>query len=151
MRPVRTAPFHCCHIRSFPIPPFALELSLELASALTEHGENAYQTSNVLASRYEHFVPEPVTLNRIKQRLLEAVRKFKQLPQKFQQLIRSNRSRGSITLSALIACASSYQSQVLVGASGARALSHDWFYVFQEELSYMQRDFLFGTPSQKRF
>jgi hypothetical protein len=127
---------------------------LELASALTEHGENAHQTSNVLASRYEHFVPEPVTLNRIKQRLLEAVRKLKQVPQKLSRkarLIRSSRSRGSITLSALIACASNYQSQVLVGASGARALSHDWFYVFQQERPYMQRDFLFGTPSQRRF
>jgi hypothetical protein len=80
---------------------------------------------------------------------LEAVRKLKPLPQKFQSLISPILSRGSITLSELITLVSNYQSEVLAGASGqgaspfsgARALSHDWFYVFQQERPYMQRDF----------
>lgn len=133
-----------------PYSPYALPTTFTLAAALTEHGENPYQTSQVLASQYENLNPEPATLTRIKHRLLEAVHKLKQVPQKFQSLISPLLSRRSITLSELLALLGSYQSPVLVSASGARALSYDWFYVFQEERPYMQRDFLFGTPSQKR-
>ncbi len=54
------------------------------------------------------------------------------------------------TLADFITLLVTYHSQALVGVSGASGLSYDWFYVFQAALPYMERDFLVGTPSQKR-
>jgi hypothetical protein len=134
-----------------PYSPYALETSVELAAVLTEHAGNAYQTSQALASRYENLNPDPGTLTRIKHRLLEALRKLKQLPQKLQQMINPPGATVPATWAELMAVVNNYQSQVVVAVAGVGALSHDWFYVFQEHQPFMQRDFLFGTPSQQRF
>jgi hypothetical protein len=133
-----------------PYSPYALETSVELAAVLTEHAGNAYQTSQALASRYENLNPDPGTLTRIKHRLLEALRKLKPLPQKLQQMINPPGATVPATWAEFITVVNNYQSQVVVAVAGVCALSHDWFYVFQEHQPCMQRDFLFGTPSQKR-
>lgn len=129
---------------------------MELVSALNAHADNAYQTSQVLASQHEHLNPDPTTLGRIQRRLVETLRKLQSRfagPEKFQQMLHQNKSSNSrslVTLADLIALLVSYHSQVLLEVSGPCALSYDWFYVFQAALSYMARDFLVGTPSQKR-
>ena len=142
-----------------PYSPYALPTTIELVSALRAHADNAYQTSQALASQYEHLNPEPTTLGRIQRRLVEALRKLQSRfagPEKFQSRLaglhqnKSSNHRSLETLADLISLLVSYHSQVLLEVSGACALSHDWFYVFQAELSYMARDFLVGTPSQKR-
>jgi hypothetical protein len=136
-----------------PYSPYALPTTIELVSALSAHADNAYQTSQTLASQHEHLNPDPTTLGRLQRRLLEALRKLQRLPEKFQQMLHQNKSsncRSLKTLADLITLLVSYHSQVLLEVSGACALSYDWFYVFQAELPYMQRDFLVGTPSQKR-
>lgn len=136
-----------------PYSPYALPTTIELVSALSAHADNAYQTSQVLASQHENLNPDPTTLGRIQRRLVEALRKLQRLPEKFQQMLHQNmssNSRSLETLADLITLLISYHSQVLREVSGACALSYDWFYVFQAELSYMVRDFLVGTPSQGR-
>lgn len=139
-----------------PYSPYALNTTIALAAALAERADNAYQTSQTLASVYENLNPDPTTLGRIKGRLLEALHKLKRLPEKLQQMISPSKIPTSTTLADLITLMVTYHSQVLVevsgrkGLSGACALCHDWFYVFQAELPYMERDFLVGTPSQKR-
>jgi hypothetical protein len=136
-----------------PYSPYALNTTIALVSALSAHADNAYQTSQELASQHENLNPDPTTLGRLKGRLLEAIDKLKRLPEKFQQMIKPNQgANGSAmeTLADLITLLTSYHSQVLLEVSGACALSYDWFYVFQAELPYMGRDFLVGTPSQKR-
>lgn len=136
-----------------PYSPYALDTAIELATALAEHADNAYQTSQTLASTYENLNPGPTTLGRLKSRLLKALDKLKGLPEKFQQLISQNQAptgRTMATLADFIILLATYHSQVLTGVSGACGLSYDWFYVFQAALPYMQRDFLVGTPSQKR-
>jgi len=137
-----------------PYSPYALNTTIALVSALAEHADNVYQTSQALASQHEHLNPDPATLGRIKSRLLEALHKLKRLPEKFQQLLNSNNSSNRRTLETLadfITLLVSYHSPACgIGVSGACALSYDWFYVFQVELPYMERDFLVGTPSQKR-
>jgi hypothetical protein len=137
-----------------PYSPYALHTTIALATALGAHADNAYQTSQALASQYENLNPDPTTLGRIKSRLLEALHKLKRLPEKFQQMLNSNNSSDRRTLETLadfITLLVSYHSPACgIGVSGACGLSYDWFYVFQAELSYMQRDFLVGTPSQKR-
>jgi hypothetical protein len=63
----------------------------------------------------------------------------------------SSNSRTMETLADFITLLVTYHSPACgVGVSGAGALSYDWFYVFQAALPYMARDFLVGTPSQKR-
>jgi hypothetical protein len=136
-----------------PYSPYALPTTIELVSALSAHADNAYQTSQTLASQHEHLNPDPTTLGRLQRRLLEALRKLQSLPEKFQRMIRQNQApegRTLETLADLLTLLVSYHSQVLLEVSGACALSYDWFYVFQAELPYMARDFLVGTPSQKR-
>jgi hypothetical protein len=136
-----------------PYSPYALNTTIALATAFTEHADNAYQTSQALASAYKNLNPDPPTLGRIKGRLLEALHKLKRLPEKFQQQLDPNNSsnrRTMATLADFITLLMTYHSQVLSGVSGAGGLSYDWFYVFQAELPYMERDFLVGTPSQKR-
>jgi hypothetical protein len=136
-----------------PYSPYALNTTIALAAALAEHADNAYQTSQTLASAYKNLNPDPTTLGRIKGRLVEALRKLQRLPEKFQQILHQNKSSNSRsleTLADLLTLLVSYHSQVLIGVSGACGLSYDWFYVFQAALPYMQRDFLVGTPSQKR-
>jgi len=137
-----------------PYSPYALHTTIALATALAEHADNAYQTSQTLASAYENLNPGPTTLGRIKRRLVEALRKLKRLPETLQQMI-SERSiptgRTLETLADLITLMVTYHSPACgIGVSGACGLSYDWFYVFQAELPYMERDFLVGTPSQKR-
>jgi hypothetical protein len=137
-----------------PYSPYALNTMLTLAAALGAHADNAYQTSQTLTTTHEHLNPDPPTLGRIKSRLLEALHKLKRLPEKFQQLLNSNNSsdrRTMETLADFITLLVSYSSPARgIGVSGACGLSYDWFYVFQAALPYMQRDFLIGTPSQKR-
>ncbi len=136
-----------------PYSPYALNTTIALATALAEHADNAYQTSQTLASAYKNLNPDPTTLGRIKGRLLEALHKLKRLPEKFQQMLNPNNSSNSRTMETLadfITLLVTYHSQALVGVSGASGLSYDWFYVFQAALPYMERDFLVGTPSQKR-
>jgi len=136
-----------------PYSPYALDTTVELATALAEHADNVYQTSQTLASAYENLNPDPTTLGRIKGRLLEALHKLKRLPEKFQQMLNPNNSSNSRTMETLadfITLLMTYHRQVLSGVSGAGALPYDWFYVFQAALPYMARDFLVGTPSQKR-
>lgn len=134
-----------------PYSPYALELVLAIASTLSEHAGNAYQTSYTLASQYEHLSPDPATLNRIEHRLEEAIRKLAQRPQAFPSRMRDCALRwNGGKLSDFIAFVNNYHSPILPEASGACALSYDWFYLVQQDLPYMQRDFLFGTPSQKR-
>ena len=131
-----------------PYSPYALNTTIALAKALTEHLDNAYQTSQTLATAYENLNPDPTTLGRIKGRLLEALRKLQRLPEKLQQSTAPQCNLA--TLANLITLLVRYQSQVLLEVSGACGLSYDWFYVFQATLPYMARDFLVGTPSQKR-
>ena len=137
-----------------PYSPYALNTTIALATALAEHADNAYQTSQTLATTYEHLNPDPTTLGRLKGRLLEALHKLERLPEKFQQMIKpSQGANGSAleTLADLITLLVTYHSPACgIGVSGAAALSYDLFYVFQAELPYMARDFLVGTPSQKR-
>jgi hypothetical protein len=137
-----------------PYSPYALDTTVELATALAEHADNAYQTSQTLASAYENLNPVPTTLGRLKGRLLEALHKLKRLPEKFQQMIKPSQGangRALETLADFITLLVTYHSPACgIGVSGACALSYDWFYVFQVELPYMERDFLIGTPSQKR-
>jgi len=137
-----------------PYSPYALNTTIALAAALAEHADNAYQTSQTLASAYEHLNPDPTTLGRLKSRLLEALDKLKRLPEKFQQMIKQSQAPTGRTLETLadfITLMVTYHSPANgIGVSGACALSYDWFYVFQAEWPYMARDFLVGTPSQKR-
>lgn len=139
-----------------PYSPYALDTTVALAAALAEHAGNAYQTSQALASRHENLNPDPTTLGRLKDRLLDARDRLKSRlagPENFQQMIKPSQaptSRALATLADFITLLMTYHSQVLPGVSGACALSHDWFYVFQAALPYMARDFLVGTPSQKR-
>ena len=143
-----------------PYSPYALDTSVELVTALTDHAGNAYQTSQTLASTYENLNPIPTTLGRLKDRLLEALDKLRCLPEKFQQMIKPNQGANGRTLETLadfITLLVNYHSPACgIGVSGRKALSgacglsYDWFYVFQAELPYMARNFLVGTPSQKR-
>ena len=137
-----------------PYSPYALNTAIALAAALAEHADNAYQTSQTLASAYKNLNPDPTTLGRLKGRLLEALHKLQRLPEKFQQMLNPNNSSNSRTLETLadfITLLMTYHSPACgIGVSGACGLSYDWFYVFQAALPYMQRDFLVGTPSQKR-
>ena len=105
-----------------PYSPYALNTTIALATALSEHADNAYQTSQTLASAYENLNPDPTTLGRIKGRLLEALRKLQSLPEKLQQM--SNQSQASTgrtmeTVADLLTLLVSYHSQVLIGVSGA--------------------------------
>jgi hypothetical protein len=143
-----------------PYSPYALDTTIALTTALAEHADNAYQTSQTLASAYENLNPDPTTLGRLKGRLLEALHKLQSRfagPEKFQSRLaglnpnKSSNSRTLATLADFITLLVTYHSPACgIGVSGACALSHDWFYVFQVELPYRARDFLVGTPSQKR-
>lgn len=134
-----------------PYSPYALDVVLTMATTLSEHAENVYQTSYALASRYEHLNPDAVTLSRIKHRLDEAKGKLEQLSQafRFPPVRHGDRGWNGGELSAFLTFVNNYHSSILPAASGACALSYDWFYRFQQDLPFMQRDFLFGTPSQK--
>ena len=137
-----------------PYSPYALNTSIELVSTLSAHADNAYQTSQMLATAYENLNPDPTTLGRIQHCLVEALRKLQRLPEKLQQMLRQNQApkgRTLETLADLITLLVTYHSPACgIDVSGACALSHDWFFVFQAELPYMERDFLVGIPSQKR-
>jgi hypothetical protein len=142
-----------------PYCPYALDLMVAVAEQLDHHAENVYQTTNTLANHYDQETNSEslnlyaATVSRIKHRLYEAMNKLNQLSSTVQKLIGwSNGARG---WSALLAFINHYRSRLHATLSGACALAQDWFYLFQEgpdgpSLPYMQRDFLFGTASQKR-
>jgi hypothetical protein len=60
-------------------------------------------------------------------------------------------SQECMPLSDVIEFVEAYSSELLPNASGVCAFSYDYFYSLQSHLPYMERDFLFGTPSQKQF
>jgi hypothetical protein len=86
---------------------------------------------------------------RIKRRFHELITKLNQLSAKIAKAIGWPRRVKS--LSALVGFIKNYCSQLPSALRGARALSHDWFYVFHQGLCYMHRDFLFGIASPRRF
>lgn len=161
---VKIARFLCN--RLYPVPPgthrtfsllpsclipyvrHSIDMTLEVAEMLSKNDENAYQTSRTLASRYENPTPVPATSGRIKDQAYEAIGKLNRLPQELQEMIDWSACRA--TLSGLISFAKNYRSRILSGAKGVYALCYDWFYLFLQDLPFMQRGFLFGTPSQKR-
>jgi hypothetical protein len=137
----------CCLI---PYSPYALDVTLDMAQTLAEQNKNAYKASHLLASTEENLSPEPITLRRIERRLNETIQKLEHYPLVLQQRL-ADRELNAIGFSDVIALANAYRSQLLTSAFGAAALCYDWFYLYQKNLPYMQRDFFLGTPSHKRF
>lgn len=110
-----------------------------MAGTLAEHAENAYQTSHTLASEHDKLNPVVSTLIRLKHRLHQAADKWCVF------------SEECMPLSDVVEFVEAYSSELLPNASGLYAFTYDYFYDLQKDLPYMERDFLFGTPSQKRF
>ena len=92
--------------------------------------------------------PEPAAIARMGLCVREAIDKLNRLPEEIVKAIDWPISLPSSGVSEFISFTEHYQSQVLAHASGAEALSYDYFHVFQKDLPCMQRRFLFGTPSQ---
>lgn len=133
-----------------PYSQYALDAALAMTTTLSEHTDNAYQASYAVASQYEHLSPEPATLVRIKIRMDEAQSKLKRFLRAFPSVRRDGPCWNGRKLSDFLAFANNYHSRLLPAVTGVCALSYDWFYLIQQALPYMHRDFLFGTSSQKR-
>ena len=115
---------------------------------LPRHPLHIFFASLSLDLLYETMNPEPAAITRMGLCVREAIDKLNRLPEEIVKAIDWPISSSPSGISEFISFADHYQSQVLAHASGAEALSYDYFHVFQKDLPYMQRRFLFGTPSQ---
>jgi hypothetical protein len=131
-----------------PNSPYSIQSTLEVTAALEDHSGNAYQTAKALDLLYETMNPEQAAIDRMGLCVREAIDKLNRLPEEIVKAIDWPISLPSSGVSEFISFTEHYQSQVLAHASGAEALSYDYFHVFQKDLPCMQRRFLFGTPSQ---
>jgi hypothetical protein len=129
---------------------YSIQSALEVAVALEDHCGRAYQTAKALDSLHEKMNPEQDAILKMDGYVRGAIDKLNRLPQEIVKAIGWSIPYSTPGLSDFIAFADRYQSQVLDNASGAEALSYDYFHLFQKDLPYMQRDFLFGRASQKR-
>lgn len=132
-----------------PQSQYSIQSTLEVAAALDDHSGNTYQTAKAVDSLYTEINPELDAIAGMGNYVREAIDKLNRLPQEILKAISWSIPSSTPVLSDFISFIKNYQSQVLANVSGACALSYDYFYLFQKDLSYMQRDFLFGTPSQK--
>ena len=135
-----------CHL--IPKSPYSIQSILEVTAALEDHSGNACQTAKALDLLYETMNPEPEAVARMGLYVREAIDKLNRLPEEIVKAIDWKMPSSTSVVSEFSAFADHYQSQVLAHASGAEALSYDYFHVFQKNLPYMHRRFLFGTPSQ---
>jgi hypothetical protein len=124
-------------------------LSLEIAQSLTQYQGRASQTAHLVAQRFFAANPERATVVRLGQVVQVAMAKLDHLAATCEAL---GWHRGAKDvkerLADFIRFGQRYRSPELQEA-GIGALCYDYFYRFQHQLPYMQRDFLFGTPSQK--
>lgn len=128
-----------------PYSQYPIPSALGIAEALVHNDGDVIKTVKTLEQRYTEVNPEPSTIIRIGDIVQEAIEKLNRLSQDLKENIgwRINKLMPyRDQLSSFISFVKNYQRQK------ARDLAYDYFDLFQKDVPYMQRDFLFGTPSQ---
>lgn len=136
-----------------PYCPYPIPYILKIARILAENDDNAYQSVRTLEARYEQVNPEMGTIAWIGDLVHKSQDKLNRLSHQIRDRI-GWRMPLSMPyrdqLSHFISFVTNYRSQQVAGSIATnRDLSYDYFHLFQQERPFMQRDFLFGTPSQR--
>lgn len=132
-----------------PYQSHTISVCLTIAETLAKQKGRASQTANLITNRFFEATPEPAVVLRIGQMVYAAIAKLHQIAQTVAGTgWRTNAEPGRERLAEFIRFVQRYRSQELQ-EQGICALCYDYFYLFQRQQPYMQRDFLFGTPSQK--
>jgi hypothetical protein len=132
-----------------PYHSYTIPLSLEIAQTLTQQQGHASQTAHLVAQRFFEANPERATVLRLGRVIHAAMDKLDHMAATFEVLGWHRCPKAfPERLADFIRFVQRYRSQELQ-EHGICALCYDYFYRFQNQRLYMQRDFLFGTPSQK--
>lgn len=132
-----------------PYQSHTISVCLTIAKTLANQHGHASQTAYLTDNQFLEATPEPAVVLRIGQMVYAAIAKLHHVAQTVAGTgWRTNTEPGRERLAEFIRFVQRYRSQELQ-EQGICALCYDYFYLFQRQQPYMQRDFLFGTPSQK--
>jgi hypothetical protein len=131
-----------------PYSQYSIPSALVIAEALAANNGNANQTVKMLDREKEEMNPNLSTIVRIGGLVHKAIEKLDRLSQDIKENIgwRIDPSMSyRDVLSTFTSLINNYQNRK------ASDLAYDYFALFQKDVPYMQREFLFGTPSQLLF
>ncbi len=132
-----------------PYQSYTIPVCLAIAMTLTNQQGHASQTAHLVAQRFLEANPERDAVLRIGRVIDAAMAKLHQMALTIEGTgWRTDAKPGKERLVEFIRFVQRYRSKQLP-EQGICALCYDYFYLFQKQLPYMQRDFLFGTPSQQ--